>query len=268
MLSASSTFPRRKKLVAGNWKMHGTRASVVALARAIRDGVAAVDTHAAADIVVIPASIHIPIVSDILAGSPLALGAQNFYPGDAGAFTGEVSLAMLKEFGCTHILVGHSERRQLLAESLALIAEKCWAVVNAGLTPILCVGETQAEREQGDTEKVIATQLCSVAKAVSTGTFRLYRHVVIAYEPVWAIGTGLTATPEQAQAVHAFIRNLVAHEEPEMEEQAASLRILYGGSVKASNAAALFAMPDIDGALVGGASLEAQEFLAIWRQAL
>lgn len=200
-------------------------------------------------------------VQQLLSGSGLAWGAQNLSQFEAGAYTGEVSGAMLVEFGCRYVIVGHSERRALFGESSAIVAQKYAAAQRAGLTPILCLGETLAEREAGETEQVVQSQLEAVL--TQCGAFS-FTHAVIAYEPVWAIGTGKTATPEQAQAVHAFIRSRVAAAEASVAEQ---VLILYGGSVKGSNAAQLFAMADIDGGLIGGASLDAAELATICRAA-
>lgn len=243
----------RKKRIAGNWKMHGTQASVRALAQALQAGSQAL----VADITVFPASVHLNAVAAALQGSRITLGAQNLYPGEAGAFTGEISAAMLKDAGCHAVLVGHSERRQLFHEDPLLVAEKFQAARSVGLIPFLCVGETREAREAGQTESVIAAQLAPVLSRAGKNGFE---GAVIAYEPVWAIGTGLTATPDQAQAVHAFIRQWLARQNTDIAKK---IQILYGGSVRAGSAAALFAMPDVDGALVGGASLKAEEFLAI-----
>ena len=196
-------------------------------------------------------------VQQLLRGTAVQWGAQDVHQMNEGAYTGEVSAAMLGEFGCRYVIVGHSERRSLYGESSALVAEKFVAAQKAALVPILCVGETLAQREQGVTEAVVAGQLDAVMAQAGVQSLR---NAVVAYEPVWAIGTGKTATPEQAQAVHQFIRSRVAAQDKQV---AAGLCILYGGSVKAANAAQLFAMPDIDGGLVGGASLVAEEFLAI-----
>jgi len=234
----------RTRLVAGNWKMHGSRAANRALLEAI---VKAMGKGASAECAVCVPFPYLQQVSGQLAGTALAWGAQNVSEHAQGAYTGEVSAAMLAEFGCRYVIVGHSERRHLHCESDAQVAAKFAAARGAGLVPILCVGETLAERDAGLTEEVVARQLDAV---LSKGAFS---DAVLAYEPVWAIGTGRTATPHQAQAVHAFLRKRLSTE----------ARIVYGGSVKAGNAAALFAMPDIDGGLIGGASLVAQEFLAI-----
>src|SRR5882672_5776506 len=234
----------RTPLVAGNWKMHGSRASNRALLDALLRGIAGQPAVECAVCVPFP---YLGDTAEQLRGSAITCGAQNVSEHARGAYTGEVSAAMLKEFGCRYVIVGHSERRQLFCESDLQVAGKFAAVLDAGLTPILCVGETLAEREAGRTEEVVARQLDAVLEK------KPISEAVLAYEPVWAIGTGRTATPEQAQAVHAFARKRLAGE----------VRILYGGSVKAGNAAALFAMPDIDGGLIGGASLDAREFLAI-----
>jgi triosephosphate isomerase (TIM) len=242
----------RRPLVAGNWKMHGTRASAEALVAAV-----AAKLPAAADVAVLP---PFPYVADLIAqhGSRrLAFGAQDSSEHAQGAYTGEVSAAMLKDIGCTYVLAGHSERRQYHAESDDLVARKFVAGQGAGLVPILCVGETLAERDGGATEAVIARQLDAV---VARAGIAALGNAVVAYEPVWAIGTGRTATPDQAQAVHRFIRDKLAALDGRI---AGSLRILYGGSVKPSNAAELFGQPDVDGGLIGGASLVAEDFLAI-----
>ena len=201
------------------------------------------------------------MAADRLRGTPVAWGAQNVSEHAQGAYTGEVSAAMLAEHGCRYVIVGHSERRTLFGEGSELVAQKYAAALKAGLTPILCVGETLAERERGATEDTVAAQLAAVVERSGAQSFA---HAVIAYEPVWAIGTGKTATPEEAQTVHAFIRGRLAESD---EAVAANVQVLYGGSVKGSNAPQLFAMPDIDGGLIGGASLDASEFAAIVRAA-
>jgi len=244
----------RKPLIAGNWKMHGSLSQVQSLTHDIKQGVTACMN---VDVLLLPSFIYLSEVKSQLAQSNIILGAQNLYIGSQGAFTGEISGTMLKDAGCEYVLVGHSERRNVFHESLSLVAAKFKAAVEAGLKPILCVGESQEQREAGDTEKVIRDQLESVLQFAGVEAFW---QAVIAYEPVWAIGTGLTATPEQAQAVHAFIRTLLAKTDVDL---ANNICILYGGSVKADNAAALLAMPDIDGGLVGGASLDAVNFLSI-----
>lgn len=234
--------------------MHGLLHQARALAESIKQQ--AVD-YAHLDIAVLPPFVHLPLVREVLQPSSVTWGAQNLYLGVQGAFTGEVSGAMLQDLGCQFVLVGHSERRALFHEDLSLVAAKFKAAIDAGLTPILCVGETQVQREAGETEKIISQQLESVIQFAGISAFE---QAVIAYEPVWAIGTGLTATPEQAQAVHVFIRHIIAQNNVDL---AKTIRILYGGSMKPENAASLLAKPDIDGGLIGGASLDAHSFLAI-----
>ena len=247
----------RTPLVAGNWKMNGRRSMAASLAAevaaAVPDGV---------EVLLCPPLVYLDTVADAMRGSAVALGAQNLDEHEDGAFTGEVSAGMLVDVGCRYVLVGHSERRTLFAESNARVADKFFRALDAGLRPVLCVGETLAEREAGHTEQVINAQLDAVFDRANAGQLA---DVVIAYEPVWAIGTGMTASPEQAQAVHAHIRSRLASSFG--EELAQSLRLLYGGSVKADNAASLFAGADIDGGLVGGASLDAATFLAICQAA-
>jgi triosephosphate isomerase len=245
----------RKKLVAGNWKMHGSLAENAALLAALKPALAGIE---AAVCVPFP---YLAQAQAALGGSSIAWGAQNLSEHARGAYTGEVSAAMLAEFGCGYVIVGHSERRSLYGESDVQIASKYVAAQAAGLIPILCVGESLAEREANVTEAVVARQLDAVI--TRAGVASLSR-AVVAYEPVWAIGTGKTASPEQAQAVHAFIRNRIAALDAGV---AAGLVIQYGGSVKAANAAELMAQPDIDGGLIGGASLVADEFVAICRAA-
>jgi len=236
----------RTRLVAGNWKMHGNRAANRVLLDAVLAGIGGFEGIECAVCVPFP---YLGEVAEHLKGTRLAWGAQNASEHAQGAYTGEVAVAMLREFGCRYVIVGHSERRQLYRESDEAVAAKFKAVQGQDMTPILCVGETLQEREGGSTEKVVERQLEAVLKLNNKdlGT------AVVAYEPVWAIGTGRTASPEQAQAVHAFLRKRVPPE----------TRILYGGSVKKDNAATLFAMPDIDGGLIGGASLVAADFVAI-----
>ena len=247
----------RHKLVAGNWKMHGGLAANEALVRSVLARLP--DTVASAVCVPFP---YLSQVSGLIGGTSLALGAQTVSEHDSGAFTGEVSGAMLREFGCKYAIVGHSERRALFGEDDARVAAKYAAALRHGLTPILCVGETLAERESGATESVIARQLDAVIGHSGAGSLG---KAVLAYEPVCAIGTGRTATPEQAQQVHAFLRARVAAHDRAV---ASELVILYGGSVKPSNAAELFAMADVDGGLIGGASLVADDFLAICQAAI
>jgi triosephosphate isomerase len=244
----------RRPLVAGNWKMHGTRAENAQLVESLLLGLPG---ETAADIVVCPPFVYLWEVARLLKSSSLGLGAQSVCAEAVGAFTGEVSAAMLKDVGCAYVIVGHSERRAIYKEDDALVARKFLAAQSQGLIPILCVGETLEERESARTAKVVSRQLAAVVDLV--GIAALARSV-IAYEPVWAIGTGKTATPAQAQEVHAHIRSELALRDGKI---AAELRILYGGSVKAANAREIFAMQDVDGGLIGGASLKADEFLKI-----
>lgn len=245
----------RRKLVAGNWKMHGSLAENEALLSGILAGMGDVKASVA---VCVPFP-YLAQVQAKLQGSAIAWGAQNMSQQAKGAFTGEVSANMLKDFGCAYVIVGHSERRALYGESDELVAEKYAAAQAAGLTPILCVGETLEEREGGVTEVVVARQLDAVI--ARCGVASLSR-AVVAYEPVWAIGTGKTASPEQAQAVHAFIRAKVRALDAGVAD---GLIIQYGGSMKANNAVELLGQPDIDGGLIGGAALIVEEFLAICR---
>jgi triosephosphate isomerase len=244
----------RQKLVAGNWKMHGSLVQNKVLLDALVTGLKSVRKMSCAVCVSYPYLFQARI---ILHDSNITWGAQNLSAFDYGAYTGEVSGPMLKDFDCRYVIVGHSERRTLQGEDSRLVAQKFKAAQAAGLIPILCIGETLAEREAGATEQVVAGQLEAVLELAGISAMA---GAVVAYEPIWAIGTGKNATPEQAQAVHAFIRQGIAGRNPDVARQ---LLILYGGSVKAGNAAQLFAMPDIDGGLVGGASLNADEFLAI-----
>lgn len=244
----------RTKLVAGNWKMHGNLASNAAL---LQDVVQGLQTLNKAEVAVCVPFPYLAQAQSRLQGTPLAWGAQNLSEHAQGAYTGEVAAAMLLDFGCRYVLVGHSERRSLYAESDAVVAAKFVAAQAAGLTPILCLGETLAEREAGVTADVVKRQLDAVLEVAGAAALA---KAVLAYEPVWAIGTGKTATPQQAQDVHALIRAHLAAREASV---AAKVQILYGGSVKAANAAELFAMADIDGGLIGGAALVAADFLAI-----
>ncbi|MGZ8261033.1 MAG: triose-phosphate isomerase [Caldimonas sp.] len=244
----------RTKLVVGNWKMNGSLAANAALLDAIK----AASLGSAEVSVCVPA----PYLRDVqarLAGSTITWGGQDCSRHDAGAYTGEVSAAMLAELGCRHVIVGHSERRAMHGESDRLVAEKAQAALAKGLVPIVCVGETLAEREAGATEDIVAHQL----RAATDLLGERIDGAVVAYEPVWAIGTGKTATPAEAQAVHAFLRRTLA----DAGASSRSIRVLYGGSVKPDNAAQLFAEPDIDGGLIGGASLAAADFIAICRAA-
>jgi len=244
----------RRPIVAGNWKMHGSRAET---ARLIEELLAQAPAEPGAACVVCPPFVYLHEAGRLLRDSVVSLGAQDVCADAHGAFTGEVSAAMLKDVGCEYVIVGHSERRLLYRESDQLIARKFGAAHGRGLVPILCVGEQLADREAGRTREVIARQLDVVLELCGAGALE---QGVIAYEPVWAIGTGRNATPEQAQDVHAFIRARIGARDARI---AAATRILYGGSVKAGNAAELFAMPDVDGGLIGGASLKADEFLTI-----
>ena len=238
--------------------MHGGSAANEALLQGILAGIGELRETECAVCVPYP---YLAQARGRLRDTAVAWGAQNVSEHAQGAYTGEVSAAMLAEFGCRYVIVGHSERRQLFGESDAQVAAKFAAVRKAGMTPILCVGETLAERDAGNTESVVRRQLEAV---LSVAGVRAFAKAVLAYEPVWAIGTGRNATPEQARDVHAFLRARIAREDAAIARE---LRILYGGSVKAANAAALFAMPELDGGLIGGASLVAQEFLAIARAA-
>jgi len=244
----------RRILVAGNWKMNCSQAMATELLTALLEGSR---DGRAVDMAVFPPYPYLAQVQSILQGSAISWGAQNLNPAPKGAHTGEVSADMLLEFGCRYVLVGHSERRTLYGESDQDVADRFQAALDAGLQPVLCVGETLEEREAGQTEAVVARQLDAVTAQSGIAAFA---DAIVAYEPVWAIGTGRTATPEQAQAVHAFIRDKLAALDAIIAGQ---LRILYGGSVNGSNAADLFARKDIDGGLVGGASLKAEDFLAI-----
>ncbi len=244
----------RRALVVGNWKMNGSLAENAEL-------MAEFDARwQAADLVQVAVCapfVYLPQLVDVLASSQVQLGAQNLSQHSGGAYTGEVSGAMLEDIGCSFVIVGHSERRSLYSEASVLVAEKYMAAQASGLTPILCLGETLEERDAGSTLQVIGEQLNAVIEAAGRDSFK---RAVVAYEPVWAIGTGRTASAEQAQEVHAFIREQLA-------EVGASVRLLYGGSVKPDNASLLFGQPDIDGALVGGASLDAESFYKICQAA-
>jgi len=244
----------RKKLLAGNWKMHGSKAMVDSLLNTL---LTEADPENRVDIAVFPPFPYLQRTQKILRGSAIAWGAQTLNPAPAGAHTGEVSASMLLDFGCHYVLVGHSERRTIYGESDADVALRFEAAQQAGLEPVLCVGETLEERERGDTEQVVSRQIAAVIDRCGIDSFE---SATIAYEPVWAIGTGKTATPDQAQVIHAFIRDNLGKLDDIMSRQ---IRILYGGSVNGNNAADLFAREDIDGGLVGGASLKAEDFLAI-----
>jgi triosephosphate isomerase len=248
----------RRKLVIGNWKMHGSNSQVQELLGSLKIGLDDADN---VEVGVCPTTLHLASASETLVGSQIKLGAQNANAQTSGAFTGEVAAAMLLEYGVSYCLVGHSERRGMFLEGDAQVAEKFAAVQKAGLTPVLCVGESLAQREQESTEQVILAQVDAVLDKVGVQAFA---NAVLAYEPIWAIGTGKTATPSQAQAVHELIRQHVAARDVGV---AKNLRIIYGGSVKSSNAADLFGQADIDGGLVGGASLSAEEFIVICKSA-
>lgn len=238
------------KFVIGNWKMHGNSTTIANLIDGIINNL---PKDLACKCVVLPPFIFIPQVNELIKNSKLELGAQNIYPQDNGAFTGEISGTMLKEFACKYVLVGHSERRHILNETDKLITAKFHYAKEAQLTPILCVGETLDEREKGLTLEVITEQLLSVTENANANVFE---NCIIAYEPVWAIGTGKTATPEQAEEIHLFIRKLIHNQ---------TTPILYGGSVNENNAEALFSKPNINGGLIGGASLDHEKFLQILR---
>lgn len=247
----------RQSLVVGNWKMHGSKASIAALLEGLKAGL----PDGSAAVAVCPPAVYIDQVASALMGSGIDWGAQNVSDRNEGAFTGEISAPMLADVDCKYVIVGHSERRTLFAESDQIVAAKFKAVLDQGLKPILCVGESLEQRESGETLGWIEGQLQAVIEVVGMEAFS---RSVVAYEPIWAIGTGKTATPEQAEEVHAHIRQVVAGFD---EGVAAGLQLLYGGSVKAANAADLFTRENIDGALVGGASLKADEFIAIVRAA-
>jgi triosephosphate isomerase len=244
----------RRKLVAGNWKMFGSLAGNERLLDAVLKGLPASNAVDAAVCVPFP---YLAQTRERLRGTPLAWGAQNLSQHAQGAYTGEVSAAMIVDFGCRYVIVGHSERRSLYGDSDVVVAAKYDAALKAGLTPILCLGETLEQRESGVTNQVVGSQLDAVLDACGVGTLT---RAVIAYEPVWAIGTGRTASPEQAQEVHAMIRGRIAGRDAAVAQ---GIQILYGGSVKPQNAREIFAMGDIDGGLIGGASLVADDFLAI-----
>jgi len=251
----------RPIMVAANWKMHGLSADAQHLTQSLLD---AGLEPTVPEVVLFPPFTLLHTVSQVAKGTALRWGGQNLFWENQGAYTGEISGPMLRDMGCRYVLVGHSERRALFGESDAIVLRKAQAALLSGLTPVICVGETGAEREQGKTEEVLRRQIEALAPVLEHQGGGHQPHLILAYEPVWAIGTGHTATPEQAQAAHAFIRALVAERAPTL---ARKLLILYGGSVKASNAAALFAAEDIDGGLVGGASLQAGEFIQICRAA-
>ena len=246
----------RQKIVAGNWKMNGSKESISSLVNGLLEM-----ERSNSEVVVAPSFPYLSQVGDLVSESHIVLAAQNASQQDKGAYTGEVSASMLSDFGVKYVLVGHSERRSLYGESDELVAAKVKAIFECGLTPMLCVGETLAERESGKTLEVCERQIQAVIDLVGIVNFE---KLVVAYEPVWAIGTGLSASAEQAQEVHQSIRAFLARSSKPVAEK---VQILYGGSVKASTSSALFQMPDVDGALVGGASLDAKEFIAIVKTA-
>lgn len=248
----------RQPLVAGNWKMNGSKESIKALLDGIKQGIGEVNS---AEVLVCAPAIYIDTASSQLEGSNVVVGAQNMSEQTSGAYTGEIAGSMLNDFGCKYVIIGHSERRAIYGEDDALVAQKFAAVRAAGMIPILCVGETLEERESGVTETVVARQIDAVIDAEGIDALA---DAVIAYEPVWAIGTGKTASPEQAQDVHAFIRGRLSEQSADV---AAKTRVLYGGSMNAGNAAELLAKDDIDGGLIGGASLKSEDFLTIARAA-
>ncbi len=247
----------RQQLVIGNWKMHGNLATNRDLAEALKVGLAKMDCEAKTEVAVCPPFAYLFQLSELLKGSEIHLGSQNTSEFSEGAYTGEVSAKMLNEFNTRFVLVGHSERRTLFADTNKRVADKFVAVSEAKMTPVLCIGESLEQREQGDTEKVILAQLDAVLDVAGESQFK---NSVIAYEPIWAIGTGMTASPEQAQSVHAVIRNWLNEK---LGAESTKMQILYGGSVNAGNASELFAQEDIDGGLIGGASLDAAAFIAI-----
>ncbi len=244
----------RTPLVAANWKMNGTLSSLRPLLVGVLSGLR---EETAIDVAICPPFVYLQELATTLHDSNVALGAQNVSHLDSGAYTGEVSVAMLKDYGCRYVIVGHSERRHIYGESDAVVAAKFQAAVMGELCPILCVGETLEEREADATEEVVARQLDAVIDTAGIGEFK---QAVIAYEPVWAIGTGRNATPEQAEEVHEFIRLRLARHD---DDTADTIRILYGGSVKADNAETIFSMANVDGGLIGGASLKADDFVSI-----
>lgn len=245
----------RRQFVGGNWKMHGNRIDNAKLLYYITSEL----SETMADVVVFPSYVYLQQARSLLVDTPIFLGAQNLNEHDQGAYTGEISAPMLTDLNCRYVLLGHSERRQLFAETNELIAAKFAKAQEHHITPVLCIGETLEQREANQTEAVVQEQIDAV---IQTCGVESLDDAVVAYEPVWAIGTGLTATPEQAQEVHAFIRKHVAEKNRNIAQE---LRIIYGGSVKGNNAEAIFAMPDIDGGLIGGASLKAEEFVQIVR---
>lgn len=249
----------RKKRVIGNWKLNGSLQQNAAL---LKDVVARAQNLNGVELVVCPVAIHIPAAAELLKSSSVSLGAQNLCDQPDGAFTGEISAGMLAEFNCEYAIIGHSERRQIYNESQSVMAEKVSQALSSNITAVYCVGETKEDRESNQTEAVIASQIDPLVQKLGIEAFD---KIVIAYEPVWAIGTGLAASAEQAQQVHAYIRDRLKQENSAVAD---GLSILYGGSVKPANAKELFSQPDIDGGLIGGASLSAQDFIAIAEAAI
>ena len=245
----------RKTIVAGNWKMNASKESVNKLVMGILSGM----SNVSSEVVICAPFPYLSQVEALITHSQVRLGAQNLNTNMSGAFTGEVSADMIKDFGVQHVIVGHSERRSLHGETNTIVAEKVKAALDSGLIPLFCVGETLEQREAGETESVVAAQINTVVDLVGIDAFL---NIVVAYEPVWAIGTGVTASPEQAQEVHAFIRQLLANNNYDVAQQTP---ILYGGSMNATNAKELIACADIDGGLIGGASLKPEDFLQICR---
>jgi triosephosphate isomerase len=243
----------RKTIIAGNWKMNASKDSVKRLIGGILSGMEGVNSEV---LVCVPFP-YLSQVELLIEGSNLKLGAQNININASGAFTGEISADMIKDFGAKHVIVGHSERRSLYGETSSVVAKKTKAALDAGMTPLLCVGESLEHRQSGKTEAVVEEQINAVIELLGIDSFH---NIIVAYEPVWAIGTGMTATPEQAQAVHLFIRNLLGESS---ENIAQKTPILYGGSMNAGNAVELVSCPDIDGGLIGGAALKAEDFLQI-----
>jgi triosephosphate isomerase len=248
----------RQVLVAGNWKMNGSRESIRTLLDGVKAGMGDVKS---AEVAVCAPAIYIPLVEELLSGSAVSWGGEDLSVHEAGAYTGEIAASMLNDFHCKYVIIGHSERRTYHGESDELVADKYETAMNAGLVPIFCIGETLDEREQGITNDVVARQIDAVINKLGVAALA---KGVIAYEPVWAIGTGKTATPEQAQEVHAFIRGRIADSDATVAD---AVQILYGGSMNAGNASELLAQADIDGGLIGGASLKSDDFLAIAKAA-
>lgn len=243
----------RKKIVAGNWKMNGNSSSIKCLVHEVSLGLGQIDNVGC---ILLPPTIYVPLVRDLIKDTKISLGAQNMFPKEEGAFTGEVSALMLKDNCCDYVLVGHSERRILFHEDEKFIAEKFHHAKEHGIIPILCIGETLAERQEGQTKEVLARQISAVYKKSENA----FENSIVAYEPVWAIGTGLTPEPNEVQEVHAYIRELIASKNKEAAEK---VSILYGGSVNKKNAHSILSMSNVDGGLVGGASLNAAQFVEI-----